>query len=105
MYSVGQDSSRVAPPPQLTSNMNQSYRKDEHDKHATPPPAIKQANNLKKLPETIRDQMGGGNHSPKHIQQSQYSGNAKKQLALSNNPSGSSNNANNLPRPNMKNRE
>ena len=56
MYSVGQDSSRVAPPPQITSKMNnQSYRKDDHEKHATPPPAIKQANNLKKLPETIRD--------------------------------------------------
>ena len=66
MYSVGQDSSRVAPPPQLTSKMNQqSYRKEEPEKHATPPPAIKQANNHKKLPETIRDQMSGGNQSPK----------------------------------------
>ena len=62
MYSVGQDSSRVAPPPQITSKMNnQSYRKDDHEKHATPPPAIKQANNLKKLPDTIRDQMSGSN--------------------------------------------
>jgi len=88
--------------PQLTNKKNQNY-KNIAEQHSTPPPAIKQANHHNKLPDSIRDQINN-NQSPKG---NQYPSNANK-LNLSNNPSGSNipqSNVNQLPRPNMKNKE